>query len=66
MLNEQVGKEILFGFISVEERYNPLLKKDRVFRLSLVLRVQDEKIVETGTHQEFPLNLSGVCYTLSF
>ena len=64
---ERTGCEgILSWLISVEERYNPLLKKDKVFRPSLVLRVQDEKIVETGTHQEFPLNLSGVCHTLSF
>ena len=59
-------EKILSWLISVEERYNPLLKKDKVFRPSLVLRVQDEKIVETGTHQEFPLNLSGVCHTMSF
>ena len=64
---ERTGCEkILSWLISVEECYNPLLKKDKVFRPSLVLRVQDEKTVETGTHQEFPLNLSGVCYTLSF
>ena len=59
-------EKILSWLISVEERYNPLLKKDKVFRPSLVLRVQDEKIAETGTHQEFPPNLSSVCYTLPF
>ena len=53
-------------FASVEERYNPLLKKSKVCRPSLVLRVQDEKTVEVGTHPEFPLNLSDVCYTLLF
>ena len=64
---ERTGCEkILSWLISVEERYNPLLKKGKVFRPSLVLRVQDEKIAETGTHQEFPPNLSGVGYTLSF
>ena len=64
---ERTGCEgILSWLISVEERYNPLLKKDKIFRPSLVLRVQDEKIVETGTHQEFLLNLSDVCYTLPF
>ena len=54
-------RDLICCFTSVEERYNPLLKKSKVFRPSLVLRVQDEKTVEVGTHQEFPLNLSGVC-----
>ena len=65
-LKEQAVRASICCFASVEERYNPLLKKSKVFRPSLVLRVQDEKIAETGTHQEFPPNLSGVGYTLSF
>ena len=64
---ERTGCEkILSWLISVEERYNPLLKKDKVFRPSLVLQVQDEKTVEAETHQEFSPNLSDVCYTLLF
>ena len=46
-------------FFSVEERYNPLMKKEQIAMPNLVHRVQGEKKVETRTHKEFSLNLSG-------